>query len=904
MLDRGLIVTRLELALYVEKAQNQLDAGTPVPSTAPVAPLPAAPAPLAPASDPAPALPAVPGAPAVPEDQFAAPPALSPAPPATTAPVAAPAIATAPVVPATAPAVTAPAPQPAVVAPAAPATLFTPSAPAPAPVVKTAVVESNPNDLSLAPEAPTPVLKEAAMAQTPGTAQNSVSVYSGPYVATTVSAALKKKIATLRRALREESEFLTTRLALDDQRIADQAAELDKLRTAQDDVEGAYRKANKLNGSTHLTYESDLRVENLQITGPLAFVSATRTKEEANIGLWADLGGKGSINLGIDGTVYDANASSGPGSIYVSSPSVNYELDGMLGKWNSTVAVEYYNSDTDLGDFTRGSSPGALRYEDPFDLKKYSGDKNQKNWDDYITNLTYVPSFTSWSNSNNSQKVFDGLYMVGTQLPLVSKDAKITFLVGRVEKDASKWEEGLKYTQPWFDGHLQTSFSAEWVNQNYGAVASSSVSLTPVMDQKNYAADFGIDLKPVFLDVEGGFSHFYTGLWTPQMGVTVNGQAPLTFEAPNALEAPAGQASLNIYPLTLYYTAISDNYLNTQSKVILSGFNLARYGYAPYSPVADSQAGFVGMVDDLISDRYGWRANLGWKGRQEGWMKDWPDFLDDIVVNFDAAQKTEYSVILDEAGANAIEAYQLVSVYYPEDNGLWGDTWSGFGGIGSMGKSYINNIETLRNLGGSNSPFYNDTLFAGNSSTQRIPFIMPVYSSPGVIETNSSGYNVYNYLDHLKTFNYITLTTKFQFNKMMEMKQPFYGGFFFTDHQVSGVSTNPLFMNMPDPNRPGATLGQIPNLFEQTVYDGSLFYQLMRNVNLLADYGVEFWKSNYTYPLVDYRTDAIGAGVAYDVPWGGSKLEAHYKHITFQDADVPLNNYQADQLYVYFLMQF
>ncbi len=111
-------------------------------------------------------------------------------------------------------------------------------------------------------------------------------------------------------------------------------------------------------------------------------------------------------------------------------------------------------------------------------------------------------------------------------------------------------------------------------------------------------------------------------------------------------------------------------------------------------------------------------------------------------------------------------------------------------------------------------------------------------------------------------------------------------------------------MNMPDPNRPGATLGQIPNLFEQTVYDGSLFYQLMRNVNLLADYGVEFWKSNYTYPLVDYRTDAIGAGVAYDVPWGGSKLEAHYKHITFQDADVPLNNYQADQLYVYFLMQF
>jgi hypothetical protein len=75
-------------------------------------------------------------------------------------------------------------------------------------------------------------------------------------------------------------------------------------------------------------------------------------------------------------------------------------------------------------------------------------------------------------------------------------------------------------------------------------------------------------------------------------------------------------------------------------------------------------------------------------------------------------------------------------------------------------------------------------------------------------------------------------------------------------------------------------------------------------VNLLGDYGLETWKSQYTWPLVDYRTDSIGAGLAYDMPWGGCKLEARYKHLIFQDTYVPANNYQADQVYCYFLMQF
>jgi hypothetical protein len=159
-------------------------------------------------------------------------------------------------------------------------------------------------------------------------------------------------------------------------------------------------------------------------------------------------------------------------------------------------------------------------------------------------------------------------------------------------------------------------------------------------------------------------------------------------------------------------------------------------------------------------------------------------------------------------------------------------------------------------------------------------------------------------LTHLKTFNYITLTTKFQFNKMMGSDTPFYGGLFFTDHQVSGDTTDPVLSTIPDPNRPGQTLAHIPNMFEQTVYDASFLYQVFKNINVLADYGLELWKSNYTYPLVDYRTESIGAGLAYDIPWGGSKLELRYKHLTFQDTYVSTNNYQADQVYTYFLFQF
>jgi len=817
VLDDGLVVTRLELAFYTEKAKARITA----PQYTPTVPLSA------------------------------------PAPVPTTPP---------------------PASQPPVSIPAALPT-FTPVPVRPVPTATPIPV--------LQPAAPAPSLP-APLAQ-PAPSKGD----------------LQSEIDELLKELHQESEVLRNRVSLDDYRVEQQQAELDKLKDVQDELDATFRKANKSGGVPHFNSISDIRVENVHVSG-LTQVSASAIKNEVNLGVWSDLGGKGSISLGLGSYLYSSasDTPSSPASIYLFSPTVNWSMDGQLGHWDNHIAVEAYTSDTSLGDFTRGTPLSNLRYEEPFEIKRYSTDKNMKNWDDYMTNLGYVPSSTSWSSQSSTGIVFDGFYMLGSHLPLVSSDAKATILVGRMgrsntyQPEEQRLEEGLKYSQPWLNGLLQTSFTGYWNNEDFGITPAG----TPAMDSQNYEADLGFDLRPFFLSLKGGYSQFYTGIDTNN---------PTN---PTPLEAPAGQASLSFYPLTVYYTAISDTYSNSQGSVYQAGFKYNRFGYTggsySYNNVTfsggvtgqtgpDYQYGFIGMVDDLISDRYGWRANLGWKGRQSDWMKDWPSILDDLIINFDVAQTSEYTVIPDESGHNVIESYQLVTVYYPDDTGMWGSNiWGGYGGYHPMGQAYAGNIAAARNDG--TSDFYLTQL--GVDYMQRIPFMLPVYSA-GVIQ-QSGGHNVYTQLDHLKTFNYITLTTKLQLNKMLGMAEPFYGSFFFTDHQVSGTTTNPALVNMPDPNRPGATLANIPNLFNQTVYDIAGLYQVAKNLNVLADYGLEFWTSNYTYPVVNWRTDSYGLGLAYDLPWGGGKFELRYKHLNYQDYSVVLNDYQADQVYSYFLFQF
>jgi hypothetical protein len=730
--------------------------------------------------------------------------------------------------------------------------------------------------------------------------------------------AAASEIASLLKELDEESDYLTTRLALDDYRLQQQEAELQKLNDAQDQINAEFRKSNKSSSDPHFTSIADMRVENLGLSG-ITQVSATSVKNEENLGVWGDLGGVGSFSMGLGSYIYSSITSTPnqPASIYLFSPIVNFNMNGMLGNWSNTVAVEDYTTDTDLGDFTRGAYPGQLRFEDPFDIKRYSTDKNTKNWDDYMNNLGYVPSFNSWITQNNTTKVFDGLYMLGSHLPLVSQDARATLLVGRMGGTGitQRWEEGIKYSQPW-PGGIQTSFSTIWVNDNFGVNPPGQ----PALDLRDYAADIAMDLKPAFLDLEGGFSSLYTGYFSGNSAAVTTFQPNTSTPAP--LEAPAGQASLNLYPLTLYYTAISDGYSNFQSKVILAGIQYWKYGFFNGYPTTlynngvpmNDQFGFIGMVDDLISDRYGWRANLGWKGRQESWTKGLPDILDDIVINFDVAQKTEYTAVSDELGYYDVEPYNLISVLYPDDMGLFGGSvWDGFSGIHPAGEQYVNNIEALRNdanwTGSASTDYAYVLRFAGIDS-ERIPMILPINASGQPLPAgsqpvlNGSGHNSYVNLDNLKTFNYVTLTAKLQFSKMLQMSTPFYGSFFFTSHQVSGTTTDPAVANLPDPNRPGQTLANIPDMFSQTAYDAALMCGVVKNLNFLADYGLEFWTSNYTYPLVDYRTDALGAGLAYDLPWGGGKLEFRYKHIIFQDTYLPANSYTANQYYTYFLFEF
>ncbi len=805
VLDDGKVVTKMELAFYVEKAKARIEAPRPLPTAVPVIAVPTA-----------------------------VVPSLPP-----------------PVMDTPTPSVSAPAVLPPVVAPPQLAPTETPVPPM-----------ALPTPIPAAPALP-PAMDKSA---------------------------LQKEIMDLLRELRQESAALRTKMAQDDYRVKQQADELERLKAVQDDVESAFKKANKSSGSPNFNTETNIRYENISTSG-ITVVNFTKATESVNLGMWSDLGGKGAISLGISAYVPLSNASdeSAPVSLSLFSPKINWGMDGKLGHWDATVAVEAYTSDVDLGDFTRGNPLNATRFEDPFDIKKYSEDKNSKNWDDFMNNLGYVPSVSSYISQSNTGIVFDGVYLMGSNLPLVSKDAKATLLFGRMGRDKAylpeihRLEEGAKYSQPWLNGFLQTSFSTYWVNEDLGFNATN----LPTMDLKNYEVDMGFDFKPFFLGLKYGLSHFYTGFETGNPN-------------PVPLEAAAGQASLSLYPLTFYYNAIGDNYSNIQSTAFLAGFNLSHYGYngGSYSATTDYYYGFVGMVDDLISDRNGWRVNLGWKGRQESWTKFLPSFFDDMILNMDVAQNKEYRMILDDSGHNVIQTYNLITVYYPDDTGLWGsDIWGGYSGLHPLGTAYTNNVLGIRN-----ETVSEPLLAIGNGYSTIVPFMLPVYSSPGVIQT-SGGHNVFTTLDHLKTFQYITLTTKFQLNKMLGMSEPFYGSFFLTDHNISGKTGGTLGA-MPDPNRPGKTLADVPSLFDQRVYDTSLFYQLVKDVDLMADYGLETWKSDYTYPPISWRTDSFGGGFAYDTPWGGGKFELRYKHLISHDITVPLNSFTADQFYAYFLMKF
>jgi hypothetical protein len=399
-------------------------------------------------------------------------------------------------------------------------------------------------------------------------------------------------------------------------------------------------------------------------------------------------------------------------------------------------------------------------------------------------------------------------------------------------------------------------------------------------------ADIGFDVLPIFVDFEGAASGFKTGTDTQAVGT------------PKRLWDKALMSTFTYYPFSFYGSFIGEDFTNYQSKVQVQGVDFNRYGLAAFQ----NQYGYVGMADTLISNRYGGRIDLGWKGRQSPWMKNLPKFLDAFVLKADAAlSREERSVTDSTSGYNDLNVDYLVTVYYPDGTGVWGSNiWGGYGGAHPLGAETTSNILGLRNDGQTGV-----TLFTyGMGSAERIPLMVPVLGVDGLPVTNSAGHNQFTLLTHQKTYRYLTGTLKVQFNKLLNVSRSIYGGFFYTDHKVSGMTSDANLAATADPNRPGQTLAKIPDLFSQRVWDASLMVNTLKYVDVMGDYAVENWLCSYTYPQIDRTTTAIGAGLAYDFPWGGGKFEMRFKHLTFKDVYVSANNYQANQTYATFLFKF
>ncbi len=695
-----------------------------------------------------------------------------------------------------------------------------------------------------------------------------------------VNPAVRQEIDDLLKEFKQESAMLKARMAVDYQQLGDEAKELDALKTVQNDVNSVWGKANVSTGIPSFNAKTRFRLEDFNMSG-LYTVNAIRPQNELDLGMWSDLGGTGSISLGLIAVTSASNASaaSSPVSLGIYNPDVNFKLEGPLGQWDTHFVVEAYPGALTLGDFSRGLGPTSLRnFVDPVDIKRFSDDKDSLTWDNYMDAFTLAPpTALAGAIVSSTDPVFDGVYGVGTNLPLLP-DARMILLFGRQgEEDTQtdRFEEGLKLSEPL--GLVYANFSTEWVNDDFG------INAPPQLDLKTYQLDFTANLNPVIISVEGAFSSLYSGL---NNGVPTN----------TALEAPAAQAEVSFYPFNVFYTAISDGFANYNSKVAMAGVNFNQYGVYPGAVTQANwdidEYGFIGEVDNLVSDRHGWRVNLGWDGRKQDWMKKWPSFFDSILINFNVASKTEYAVETNAEGYNVIEALNIIQPYYPDDEGIWGlDLWGGYTSPWQPAREAYNaGITAIRNDGDTNN---DETRYQFNLSSEIIPLIVPVlgtngqpmtYTAANAPSTAMIGKNIYNNIMDLKTYNYVQLNAKWKINKAFGFDTPLYSSFYFTDNEVSGQATQ---------------MGQtsIPNLFEQTVYDISGMYQIIPNVNLMADYGWEIWHSSYTYPLINYRTDAPGVGLAYDIPWGGGRFELRYKDVTFKDVDVPANSYHTGQWY-------
>lgn len=747
----------------------------------------------------------------------------------------------------------------------------------------------------VAPSAPTPVPTQAAPAEpvlvSPQTQAPAVPALAAPTpepqpqpTAVMVPPAVTQEIDDLLKALKKEETYLKARQVVFETDLKNQENQLEDFKRIQLEAEGVARKANKNSGDWSFNTNVDWHFEDLTVNGdkskgvlqtaggpislnPNSAQRLTKMDESIYFGMWGSLG-KGSLSTGFGANVPASNYGSWPVSFFMGKPEAKMALDGRFGTWNLYAMDEGFHGESTMGDFTRGvAADRPKRFDSPFAIKCWSPDKFDKNWDDYIHSLGFVEtqSLLGGLGQSTSDRVFDGITADASDLPGLGP-TKVKLLAGRMLRP-TWFEYGVLAQRPWMD-RFTTKAAAYFVDDTTHLPGQASIDL------RNYTGELSVNLRPLPVALSGEFarSSFYTG---------VDSQlAP--GQGPRPLIGQALQLQASSYPFNFYWTDIRPEFSNFQSKVNMTGIDFGRYGLAA-GDVDEiiNKYGEVGEADVLQSNRRGWRANFGWNGRRDEWMKKGlPKFLDYFVLNADVASRREYVAVNSAEAGNhyVLEPWYFVAPYYPEDEGLWGlELYGGYGGSPKPVRDNIDkNITTVRSAMDPQasahawSSSYEWVRYRFQMTTERIPLLDPVTGDD---------------ISDTKTYRYVAISNKWQINQLYGGSKPLYLGVFFGDNVVSGKAA-------------GSYDYDIPRLFHQSVVDATLMAaRLLPYVQLSAHFAEEKWTCDYTIPRVNYDTKSTGAGLDYNIPWGSAKFGLRYNHVVFKSEYVPANNYVAEQIW-------
>jgi len=486
----------------------------------------------------------------------------------------------------------------------------------------------------------------------------------------------------------------------------------------------------------------------------------------------------------------------------------------------------------------------------------YSTARAAANWDSYIHSIGFVEqSATNFANSQSTgDRVFDGLSLRGSSLPYLGAKTNMALLAGRLT--TNRYESGFQLTRPFLKERLGANLTYYTIQDSFGDPQPASLSL------KCGAADLTFNLgsfkgSPLLLHAEGGVSRLFTGAdrWNPAL-------------TPAPLDGAAGRATFTWYPFTVEGMYLDPAYANVSGKATIEDIDFGRYG----TDVGAEAHGTLGESDQMLTNRRGWRVNLGWNGRRTDLLRSLPSWLDQVVMNVNLAAKREFQAVpwtqtvLGQGqnpirGAYTVMGPNLVALDYPEWQGSWAGLYGGYDKASPVRSQYNQNIGAEGGL-----PF---TTYDFRGNTEAVVLRDPLTGAP---------------LSHRKTFHYFDVTEKFQLDKWLHSKKALYLGAFYSVTRVSGEPTE-------------AGQAAIHDLFTRTILDVAVFRALvLPRTHAMAHVAFENWDSQWSIPKVDWRRKVWGVGMAYEIPWGGSMADLRVNRFTFRSASVPANDYDGFQV--------